>query len=148
MVDHDTNAAAHAWLTDFHAIGDSLDPKASVAKFYTEDCVMQFPGLPQLKGHTEILNFFERQFLLLESMKHTITHFDVLPDRIYQEATISYVVKGDSEKKPVEVQGIAMFGKGVNEDKMSFFTVYLNPAPLQERIQWVESQNQAQGRDD
>ena len=143
MVEQDMSAAARAWLTDFHAIGDSLDAKASVAKFYTEDCVMQFPGRPQLKGHTEILTFFEQQFLFLESMKHTITHFDVFPDRIYQEATISYVVKGDPEKKPVEILGIAIFGKGVNEDKMSFFTVYLNPAPLQERIQWVASQKQA-----
>ena len=70
-------------------------------------------------------------------MKHTIGHVDVLPDRIYQEATIDYVLKGDEEKKVVSVQGMAIFGKRVDEDKMRFFTVYLDTSPLVERVRVV-----------
>ena len=56
---------------------------------------MRFPGQPPLQGHDAIKGFFHKQFSLLDSMTHTIGHVDVLPDRIYQEAKIEYVVKGD-----------------------------------------------------
>lgn len=139
MTQRDLNAAAHAWLSDFHTYNDSLNPAVSVPKFFTEDCVMQFPGQPTLKSHAAIIDFFTKQFTLLESMKHTIKHVGVLPDRIYQEASISYVVKGDPEKNPVEIQGLAVFGERTDEDRMNFFTVYLDPTPLAKRIESVVS---------
>lgn len=62
---------------------------------------------------------------------------DVLQDRIYQEADILYVVKGDPERKEIFIPGMAVFGRKPGDEKMSFFTVYLDPTALQERIKAV-----------
>ena len=132
-------AAAYQWLSDFHAHGDALSPEAWVTKFYTTDCEMRFPGQPLLKGHSAIIGFFKNQFTRLESMTHIIKHVDVTLSRTYQEATILYVVKGDPEKQKVEVKGLAVFGKAIGEDKIKFFTVYLDPSPLHDRIRLVAS---------
>lgn len=131
--------SAIEWLQQYHAAGDALNPDVSVPKFYTPDCVMRFPGQPPLQGHDAIKGFFKKQFSLLDSMTHTIGHVDVLPDRIYQEAKIEYVVKGDPEQKVVKIDGLAIFGRRVGEDQMSFFTVYLDPRPLLERKQMVSA---------
>lgn len=62
---------------------------------------------------------------------------DVLPDRIYQEADIRYVAKGDPERKEISITGMAVFGRKPGDEKMSFFTVYLDPTALRERIMAV-----------
>ncbi|GLA01207.1 hypothetical protein AnigIFM60653_011067 [Aspergillus niger] len=134
-----TLLAAKSWLQDYHSLGDQLIPELAVPKFYAPDCEMRFPGHSPIKGQEAIINFFKEQSTILESMKHTIGHVDVLPDRIYQEATIEYVLKGDDEKKVVSVQGIAIFGKGVDEDKMRFFTVCLDRSPLVERVRVISA---------
>ncbi|CAM6104016.1 unnamed protein product [Calypogeia fissa] len=141
MAQEDLNAAARAWLQQLHVAGDSLNPQEYVPKFYTEDCVMEFPGHPVLQGHAAIIEFFKRQFLELESIKHTIKHVDALPDRIYQEATIEYVLKKDPEKKVIVVEGLAVFGKAVDEHKMRFFRVYLDPTPLAQRVKQLEAES-------
>lgn len=135
------NAAARAWLQGCHAVGDSLNAQEFVSGFYGEDCIMEFSGYPVMRGHAAILEFFEGQFAQLESMKHTIKHVDTLPDRIYQEATIEYVLKKDLDKKVIPVQGIAIIGKAVDEQRMSFFRVYLDPTPIAERIQQIQRQS-------
>ncbi|KAJ5770376.1 uncharacterized protein N7511_002427 [Penicillium nucicola] len=129
-----TAAAAHEWLQSFHRMGDSLSPEIWVETFYAPDCTMQFLGQPPVHGHAEIIAHFRRQFARLESMKHTIRHVDVTHDRIYQEATVTYVVKGDPEQRPIEAHGLAVFGKGVEESQIKFFTVYLNLGLLRERM--------------
>ncbi|KAJ5959214.1 Nuclear transport factor 2 [Penicillium vulpinum] len=129
--------SAIEWLQQYHAAGDALNPDVSVPKFYTPDCVMRFPGQPPLEGHDAIKGFFKKQFSLLDSMTHTIGHVDVVSDRIYQEAKIEYVVKGDPEQKVIKIDGLAVFGRRVGEDQMSFFTVFLDPRPLLERKQMV-----------
>ncbi|KGO47707.1 Nuclear transport factor 2 [Penicillium expansum] len=133
----EVKTSAIEWLQQYHAAGDALNPDVSVPKFYTTDCVMRFPGQPPLQGHDAIKGFFKMQFSLLDSMTHTIGHVDVLPDRIYQEAKIDYVVKGDPEQKVIKIDGLAVFGRRVGEERMSFFTVYLDPRPLLERKQMV-----------
>ena len=45
-------------------------------------------------------------------------HVDVLPDKIYQEATIHYIVKGDPEKEKITVKEFAVFHKGAEDEKM------------------------------
>lgn len=140
MPQQELNASAYSWVQKFHAAGDRLRPDESVSEFYSADCVMEFPGQPARIGQGDIRGFFEAQFAHLESMKHTIKTVDALPDKIYQEATISYVVKGDPEKKTIDIQGIAIFGKKADEDVMSYFRVYLDPAPLLERIKQVQGQ--------
>lgn len=133
----ETKASTIEWLQQYHAAGDALDPDVSVPRFYTPDCVMRFPGQPPLKGHEAIKGFFKKQFSLLDRMTHTIGHVDVAPDRIYQEAKIEYVVKGDPEQMIIKIDGLAVFGRRVGEDQMSFFTVFLDPRLLLERKQAV-----------
>ncbi|OOF94626.1 hypothetical protein ASPCADRAFT_208288 [Aspergillus carbonarius ITEM 5010] len=130
-------AAAKLWLQNFHFLNDQLNPEMSVPQCFTHDCEFRFPGHPLLKGQEAIINFFKQQSTVLESMKHIIEHIDVLPDRIYQEASIEYVLKPDPEKNVVHINGIAIFGKRADEDKMRFFTVYLDPSPLVERLRVV-----------
>lgn len=98
---------------------------------------MQFLGQPPVHGHAAIISHFQRQFARLQSMKHTIGHFDVTHDRIYQEATVTYIVKGDPEQQPIEAQGLAVFGKGVDESKIRLFTVYIDLEPLRNRMKDV-----------
>lgn len=137
MTTQDQHAEAIAWLEDFHRHGDALDSNLAVPKFYTDDCVMTFAANPSIKGISDIIGFFDSQLPHLESMKHTIKHVDVLPDRIYQEADIRYVVKGDPERKEILIRGMAVFGRKPGDERMSFFTVYLDPTALRERIMAV-----------
>ncbi|PWY96569.1 hypothetical protein BO94DRAFT_529937 [Aspergillus sclerotioniger CBS 115572] len=132
-------AAAKSWLESFHLLNDQLNPDISIPEFFTPDCEFRFPGHPLLKGQEAIINFFKQQSTVLESMKHTIGHIDVLPDRIYQEASIEYVLKPDPEKKVININGFAIFGKRVDEDKMRSFTVYLDPSPLAERLRVINA---------
>jgi ketosteroid isomerase-like protein len=137
MTTQDQHAEAIAWLKDYHRHTDALDSNLAVPKFYTDDCVMTFAANPAITGKSSIIDFFDSQFPFLESMKHTIKHVDVLPDRIYQEADIRYVVKGDPERKEILLPGMAVFGRKPGDEKMSFFTVYLDPTELKERIMAV-----------
>uniref|UniRef100_A0A093XIU0 SnoaL-like domain-containing protein n=1 Tax=Talaromyces marneffei PM1 TaxID=1077442 RepID=A0A093XIU0_TALMA len=115
MATQDHHAEAIAWLEDFHKHMDAMDPNLAIPKFYTDDCVLRFAKNPAISGKSSIIDFFNSQFPHLESMKHTIKHVDVLPDRIYQEADI----------------------RKLGDEKMSFFTVYLDPTELKERIMAV-----------
>jgi ketosteroid isomerase-like protein len=137
MTTQDHHAEAVAWLENFHRDGDAMDSNLAVPKFYTDDCVFRFAANPAIAGKSAIIDFFNSQFPHLESMKHTIKRVDVLPDRIYQEADIRYVVKGDPERKEILLTGMAVFGRKPGDEKMSFFTVYLDPTELKERIMAV-----------
>ncbi|KAJ5295560.1 hypothetical protein PENANT_c001G09996 [Penicillium antarcticum] len=130
-------AAAHEWLQSFHRMGDSLSPELWVETFYAPDCTMQFLGQPPVHGHAAIIAHFRNQFARLESMRHTVRHVDVTQERIYQEATVTYIVKGDPEQRQIEAQGLAVFGKGVSESQIRFFTVYLDLEALRERMREV-----------
>ncbi|KAJ5513407.1 hypothetical protein N7463_002959 [Penicillium fimorum] len=133
----EATAAAHQWLQSFHRLGDSLSPEEWVDTFYDPECTMQFLGQAPVHGHAAIISHFQRQFSRLDSMKHTIRHVDVTHDRIYQEATVTYIVKDDPEQRPIEAQGLAVFGKGAEERKITFFTVYLDLEPLRNRMKEV-----------
>lgn len=137
MKAQDQHAEAIEWLQEFHKHMDALDSNLAIPKFYTDDCILTFASSPAITGKSNIIDFFDSQFPYLESMKHTIKHVDVLQDRIYQEADILYVVKGDPERKEIFIPGMAVFGRKPGDEKMSFFTVYLDPTALQERIKAV-----------
>ncbi|KAH8433200.1 nuclear transport factor 2 family protein [Aspergillus melleus] len=122
------------WLQAYHTSGDAMNPRTFVPQFHTEDCEMIFPGKEPIKGHAQIIAFYEQQFQIIASMKHTIGHFDVVEDRVYQEADIEYVLKGDPEEKVIKVQGLAVFGKGVSDERMHFFKVYLDPSAIFKRV--------------
>lgn len=65
---------------------------------------------------------------------------DVVSDKIYLRASITYCVKNDPERKDITIPAFAVFFFPTELtidggfDKMNRFEVYLNPAPLQERI--------------
>jgi hypothetical protein len=141
MATPDLHAEAIAWLTDFHKHMDSLDAQVAVPKFFAEDCVLSFGDNPPITGVSNIKDFLNGQYAYLESMRHTIKRVDVVSDRIYQEADIRYVVKGDPEQKEILIKGIALVGKRPEQEKMSTFTVYLDPTTLKERIGAVVSGN-------
>ncbi len=48
----------------------------------------------------------------------SLSRVDVLPDRIYQEATITYTVKNDPENEAIVVNGFAIFHKGLKDAQM------------------------------
>ena len=54
----------------------------------------------------------------MDEFHHSAGHIDVLLDKIYQEATIEYIVKGDPEKERIIVRGFAVFHKLVEDEKM------------------------------
>ncbi|KAH8693893.1 hypothetical protein BGW36DRAFT_463524 [Talaromyces proteolyticus] len=137
MSSEDIHSQAISWLKNFHKHMDALDASIAIPKLFAEDCTVSFAGQPPLTGQAEILDFFNTQFPTLELMQHTIKHVDVLPDRIYQEANIRYIIKNDPEKKEIDIKGIAIFGKKPDEDKLRFFTVYLDPSPIKERAEAV-----------
>ena len=78
---------------------------------------------------------FEKQFQVIETMNHEVGEVDVLPEKIYQSALITYTVKNDPERKKITLSGMAVFHKKINEAYLTAFDVYLDPSPLQERIQ-------------
>jgi hypothetical protein len=97
--------------------------------------VLKFGNNPPLVGRENIIKMFETQFQVIETMHHDVVDVDVLPDKIYQSAFISYTVKNDPEHKKIKIPGMAVFHKKVNEEYITAFDVYLDPSPLQERIQ-------------
>ena len=46
------------------------------------------------------------------------------PERIYQEAKITYVVKGDPKEDEIIVKGFAVFHKGYDDERVRRFDVY------------------------
>lgn len=142
MTSQDNHSQAIAWLTNFHKRLDACkDAEITIPALFTEDSTLRFGDNPPCTGHAELVNFFNSQFPLLESMKHLIKHVDVLPDRIYQEAEIHYVIKNDPEKKEIVVRGMAVFGKRPDEDRLRFFDVFLDSTQIKERIEAVMSGN-------
>jgi ketosteroid isomerase-like protein len=126
---------ALAWLKQFHAAGDSLNAERVITDFYTEDAVLQFGNNPLIQGRQNLIDMFKTQFGLLDMMKHDIGHIDVLPDRIYQYAQISYKVKGDTEV--ISIPGLAVFHKKPEERKIRRFDVFIDTSPLIEKMKKV-----------
>lgn len=123
------------WLKQFHAASDSLNAEFWIKEFYTENAVLQFGNNSLIQGHEDLINMFKSQFALLDMMKHEVEHIDVLPDRIYQYAHISYKVKGDSEV--IKIPGLAVFHKTPEEEKIRRFDVFIDSSPLITKLKSV-----------
>ncbi|KAL1734857.1 hypothetical protein EV714DRAFT_201694 [Schizophyllum commune] len=136
---------ATAWMRRFHVASDSLVAAPWVDTFWTPDCVLQFSNVPEVTGRDVIIEFFSSQFPHLESMKHSIVGLDVVSNKIYLRSSITYRAKGDPEHKDITIPAFAVFFFPAELtvdggfDRMSRFEVYLNPAPLQERIAEIMS---------
>ncbi len=131
----------HAWLSQFHAASDALNAPHWINTFFAPNATIRFANNPALVGREEIIGSFNDTFKLLASMKHTVLAVDVLPEKIYQEALITYIVKNDPEQVPISVRGMAVFGKKVDESTVTFFDVYLDISPVFARIAAVVDLN-------
>lgn len=103
-----TRDALQSWLLAFHDSTEALDAAATVDKFFVPEIEVQYANNPVVKGRDTALGFFDSAFKALDYMHHDIEYFDfVAPDRLYQAATIKYVVKGDDrEKDMITIPGI------------------------------------------
>lgn len=67
---------------------------------------------------------------------------DTIKDKIYQAASIDYVVKGDPEHRPITISAMGNFFRypevGKDGGKLIRFEVYLDPTPLVGRMMEVE----------
>jgi len=126
------------WLRAFYAAGDALDPQPWLSAYWTEDASLDFGGQPPIKGAINIQQFFASRFEALKSMKHTIVSMDVFPNKLYHEALVTYVLKGDVED--ITLRACTVFGKAIDEDRISFSHSYMDAGPLMARMRWLKEQ--------
>ncbi|KAL8786739.1 MAG: hypothetical protein Q9195_008073 [Heterodermia aff. obscurata] len=110
-------------LAQFHVLADALDPRPWMSLF-APDAILNYANNPTLTGHEEIIAAMEQSMSGLRSMKHEIGHIDVTPERIYQEAKITYVIKGDPTEEKLVVKGFAVVHKGVGEERLRRLDIY------------------------
>jgi ketosteroid isomerase-like protein len=131
--------ATRAWVRDFYNGSNSSDINSWITQFYQSNAVLNFGNSPSLKGHEEIVSFFEKQRTILSSTKHDILHVDVFSDRIYVQQKDTFIVKNDSEENEIEIKAVVVIWKNVDENNLSSMDVYLDPTPLKERIKMFAS---------
>lgn len=104
----------------------------------TDDVELQYANNPILKAH-EVRQMFKDIFTKLDKMEHHIRYFDYVAPRIYQSATIRYVVKGDdAEKDEIVIPGFAVFFVRKGEDskiKCNRAEIYLDPSLVLQQIE-------------
>ena len=109
----------------------------------TEDVELQYANNPVIKG-SEVRQMFKSVFGQLEMMTHEIIYFDYVPPRIYQAATIRYLIQGDNvDTDVVEIPGFAVFyvkKDGSRSLKCYRAETYLDPSPVFQRISEKSSQ--------
>lgn len=103
----------------------------------TDDVEMQYANNPAIKG-SEVRQMFKTVLGQLDMMVHDIRYFDYVAPRIYQAATIRYLVKGDSlDTDEITIPGFAVFS--VRKDDAGHVKCYraetfLEPSAVFQRI--------------
>ncbi|UPK92227.1 hypothetical protein LCI18_003162 [Fusarium solani-melongenae] len=123
------------WLLEYHRGSKSLDADLWLDNFYTEDISLQYANLPVLSG-VSVRQMFKETFTKLDMMTHDVVYFGI--PRVYQAATIRYLIKGDDpEKDVIEIPGFATFfvRKG-GDGKIRCYKaeIFLDPLPVFQRI--------------
>jgi hypothetical protein len=81
----------------------------------TDDVEMQYANNPVIKGD-EVRQMFKAVLSELDKMEHHVLYFDYVAPRIYQSATIRYLVKGDNEATDeIAIPGFAVFSVRVDD---------------------------------
>ncbi|KEF58658.1 uncharacterized protein A1O9_06584, partial [Exophiala aquamarina CBS 119918] len=122
----------------FHAGSAALDADRWLDDFFTEDISLQYSNNPVIHG-TDVRAMFKMVFAKLDLMTHEVLYFDVVESKIYQAATIRYLVKGDDPNRDViEIPGFAVFFLRQQKDgerpKLFRAETYLNPTGIFARI--------------
>ncbi|KAJ5213212.1 hypothetical protein N7449_000381 [Penicillium cf. viridicatum] len=136
------NAAILDWLEAFHRASATLNADQWLDEFMTDDVEMQYANNPVIKG-SEVRQMFKTVLSQLDMMVHDIRYFDYVAPRIYQAATIRYLVKGDRpDTDEITIPGFAVFS--VRKDDAGRVKCYraetfLEPSAVFQRI--VEKSN-------
>lgn len=103
----------------------------------TDDVEMQYANNAVIKG-SEVRQMFKTVLGQLAMMTHEIRYFDYVPPRIYQAATIRYLVKGDSsDNDKITIPGFAVFSVRKDDDghvKCYRAETFLDPSAVFHRI--------------
>ena len=137
MLIHSRCPVEHLSILEFYDAADSLDASRYIKGFFTPNAELTLGQSPTMHGHDELLPTITGYLTVFNMMKHvyvsaqaysykvltfplsgSLGHFDVLPDKIYQQANIHYLVKGDVEKEEIVVKALAVFHKGVEDEKV------------------------------
>lgn len=140
-----------------------MDADRWLDDFFTEDVSLQYANNPIIHG-TDVRAMFKMVFAKLDLMTHEILYFgkalspcsmedgavpftfvpdvvclDLVESKIYQAATIRYVVKGDDpERDVIQIPGFAVFflrhQKDGTRPRLYRAETYLNPTEVFARI--------------
>ncbi|KAJ5491874.1 hypothetical protein LT330_009130 [Penicillium expansum] len=137
------NATVLEWLQAFHRASATLNTDHWLDEFMTEDVEMQYANNPVIKG-SDVRQMFKTVLGKLDMMIHDIRYFDYVAPRIYQAATIRYLVKGDNlNTDEITIPGFAVFS--VRKDDAGRVKCYraetfLEPSAVFQRIAEKSSQ--------
>ncbi|KAF8849172.1 hypothetical protein BDZ45DRAFT_680682 [Acephala macrosclerotiorum] len=96
------------WLHKWHAGADSLTTNAH-HMFFTKDATLTYANNPTITGLDNIIGFFDAVLPLLQSMSHQTRSFTISNNTLFLRDFITYVVKGDPEKKDISIPALGVF---------------------------------------
>jgi len=126
--------ASKVWVHDFYKSFDAFDLDNWFTKFFKADTVVSLCNNPLLHGSDEVRTHFEQQRPFLTSMKHKIIDIDVLPDRIYVQNEVTFIVKADPKQEELKMKVVCLFWKKINENKTTYIDVYFDQSPVSEKM--------------
>ncbi|KAJ5340745.1 hypothetical protein N7541_009869 [Penicillium brevicompactum] len=128
----------------FHRASATLDADRWLDEFMTDDVEMQYANSPVIKGD-EVRQMFKTVLGQLDKMTHEIRYFDYVAPRIYQAATIRYIVKGDNpDTDEITIPGFAVFALREQDDgrvKCYRAETFLDASAVFQRIAEKSSQS-------
>lgn len=125
---------ALAWVRASFVAAEADDVSEWITGFFYPDGAIAFNDQPPAKGHEAIQSYFDDFNSRISSTKHVVDRVDVLPDRLYIQLHVEFVVKNDPEQKIIRLGGMVAAEKKIVEDKVSFYKIYTDKAPLEQRI--------------
>ena len=123
-----------AWVRASFIAAEADDISGWFTDFFYPDGAITFNDQPPTKGYEAMKAYFDQFNSVISSTKHVVERVDVLSDRIYIQVHVEFVVKNDPEQKKVVVGGMVAAQKKIDEEKVSFYKIYTDKAPLEERI--------------
>jgi hypothetical protein len=132
-ITHEQVEKTMAWIRDFYAAAET-DARRWITGFFHPDAAIAFTGQPPTVGQEAMISYFEQFNSIFSSIKHIVERVDVLSDRVYIQLDVEFIVKNDPEQKTIRITGIVATQKKIDEDKVSFYTIYSDKTPLDQRI--------------
>ncbi|EIM89927.1 NTF2-like protein [Stereum hirsutum FP-91666 SS1] len=127
--------ATKQWVRDFHTAGDSLDVN-TWAKWLTDDATIVMGNNPPVQGRDNFTKAYSHQAGLLSSMYHELISVDVIENRVYDRAILTYEIKGDDSKEKIKIPSMVVLHR-TEDKKISKLEVFSDPSPLMERVKAI-----------